>query len=172
MVKILLSILLISVFISCSTSNQSIEQVDSQKEELKRKMFYFENYPVVNSSYKEDIVLLSEDHLAVLKNLFDNNIKMSLKENKYEISVKENTNYSIIISNFEFKEFKIQVDGPELNIITLKVDYKLKAGAFEKVLFEEINKESLEPFDQLICQEMCHTAANNIITKVNSISIR
>ena len=172
MIKVLVSILLISFFVRCSTSNKSKESVKQKEKMLKKTIFYLEDYPIINSSYKEDVVFLNENHLKALKGLFDNDVKLLMDQNQFILSEKKESNYKLIITKFDFKEFKIQVDGPQLNVSTLRVDYRLETGGLEKNLFEEVNKESLEPFKQLVFQEMCNLAANNIVNKLSLLSIQ
>lgn len=166
MIRGLTIVLLILTLVYCSTSKFALERETVKETNLEKTIFYSNKYVVVNSSFNEDARLLNAESLIEIKDFFDNNIYNLLEKNDFSMTNQIESKHTLSILNFNIKEFKLEVEGPQVNVLTLKIDYRLKGGSVDTTLIEEVNKESIVAFDELATMEICRLATNNITKQV------
>lgn len=152
--------LLIIGSISCSTT-KSDTTTDNQNKEL----FFSGDFNIKNASFDEDIHVLTKSNIESLKQIMKNDLVEALKSYKYVVSDKSKGTRLDILKT-DLKEFKIHVEGPSLNVLTFRVDYQLTDNNGTQKYFEEVNKESLEPFETSIIQDISNELINKIVKRI------
>jgi len=175
MIKIGIYFLLLLTFISCSTTNQSIEETENNIDsedlfptEYQKTIYFPLGYPIFNVSNDEDIKLLVKEHPDFLKNYFDDFIT-SLLNDEYTISESDlNSNYHFLIKELTFKEFKLEVDGPKVNVALVRLDYVIQTPQKDTSLFETVTKESIPAFEESIFEDMCQQLSVKVMSDINA----
>ena len=168
MVKGLVFFIAFGLFIGCASSKKVTDTALSPVNTIFKDCYFTATYPISCSSETEDIVLVSKHDLATLSSLFNDGVARLANENGYNLVNDSTTSLQLIITQFDVKEFILYVDGPAVNVMSLKIEYKIKTSDLVKVLVEEINIESLKPFEKSILNEMCSKAAENMMNKLNA----
>ena len=171
---IVLTFILPLFMIGCSSTSQTTSDSDNSDTGSEtitgydRTLCFPLNYSVVNMSNTEDIKLLVKGQPDLLKDFFDT--YMSEQMSSFDLTlVEDKCNYEIDVEELIFKEFKIQVEGPEVNVAMVHIDYILKTPLKDTLLFSEINKESIPPFEPTVFQDMCNELAVDVLTKIKRI---
>lgn len=166
-----LSIIIISCLISCSTAEPSSEVKNKVTADpmlaidFPNSICYPLDYAVFNISNDEDIKLLINEHPNFLKSHFNTSLENLFTDNRIKV-VDQNCIQSLLIKELTFKEFKIQVNGPEVNVATVRVDYIFKSENIDTVLFETIEKESIPEFHEEVFEEMCNELSLKLIKRI------
>lgn len=166
---------IIGFFISCSTTGSSIEKDKNKAKPNSRFPINFPKsicfplgYSVFNISNDEDIKILVNEQPNFLKSHFNTSLEKLLKEDKISITDK-NCSYALNVKELTFKEFKIEVSGPVVNVATVRIDYYFKTPNLDTVLFDMINKESIPEFDKTIFNEMCEELSVKVMTNIKAL---
>lgn len=158
-------LLILIGLLSCSTAKK-----DFSKNEKSQKSIYlsgdFEFLNIINSSFKEDINILTTNNIKTVSKLLKNNLINVLKSYNYQITYNKNSEIDLSILKTDLKEFKIHVDGPSLNVVTVKINYQVGKGGSVNKYFEEVNEESLAPFTAEVFQNLCNKAINKIVKRI------
>ncbi len=158
----------------CSSTNQTSSDSDTSGIETEaiegydRTLCFPLNYSVVNMSNTEDIKLLVKGQPDLLKDFFDTYMSEQMPSFDFTL-VDEKCNYEIDVEELIFKEFNLQVEGPEVNVAMVHIDYIFKTALKDTLLFSEINKESIPPFEPTVFQDMCNELAVDVLTKIKRI---
>ncbi len=158
MIRLIVLIICYYFFTSCATSSSSIESnaeiIDDSPIILSKSINFPLDYEVFNISNDEDIKLLINRNPIFFKKRYDRKLKKQLVKNRIKL-LKEQATYKIDIKQLTFKEFKIQVSGPEVNVATVRVDYVLTTPTLDTLMFNEVNRESIPDFKEVVFKEMC-----------------
>jgi len=171
-------VLSISLFLSCSSTSSSASQSEETKEEnlpivYPKTICFPLGYPTFNISNDEDIKLLIKEHHDFLKEFFDISVQEYLPTKQFQlVTTDQNCTYQLLIKELAFKEFKLEVDGPTVNVATVRADYEFISPQLDTLLFAEINKESIPPFEETVFQDMCNELAVKIVDKIDQLTIK
>jgi hypothetical protein len=172
MIKYCIYFLIIGCFISCATTGSYSEKDKSNAKSdssfpinFPKTICFPLGYSVFNISNDEDIKLLVNEQPNFLKKHFNTSLEKLLKKDKISI-IDDNCSYTLKVRELTFREFKIEVSGPYVNVATVRIDYHLNTPNMDTVLFDMINKESISDFDQTIFEEMCEELSKDVMTNI------
>ena len=169
MVKNYIYIIIVIFFISCITTESSVENevelASIEPIDFPKSICFPLDYSVFNISNDEDIKLLVNEQPNFLKNHFDTSLEKLFRNNKIKV-VEEGCIHNLSVKELTLKEFKIQVNGPEVNVATVRVDYVFKSSTIDTVLFESIDRESIPEFEKEIFEEMCEELSLKLVERI------
>ncbi|MCT4581035.1 MAG: hypothetical protein N4A35_06420 [Flavobacteriales bacterium] len=151
--------LLIIGLISCSTTKTETTTAE-------KTVFFDLDYSVVNASFEEDIILLNNDNMKTVVQVLNERVEEKLLQKGYNFKEKSAAKQLLIIKQLTFKEFKIHVNGPPLNVTEIKVDYQVVQETNKSVYSETYSKESKEAFELSTIEELVHIVADSLVKKV------
>lgn len=157
------------MIISCSPKKETTATKDetTEKKVYKKTLFIPLDFKMKNLTLDEDVKLLPSSNLSLYKTFFEESLLNSLHQRGFEIVRSQaESNYQIIIKDFSLKEFKLQVDGPSVNVATSVIKYSFVMPNKERTLFNEVNKESVEPFEESVFQDVVSELAYKMTTKI------
>ncbi len=174
MVKISIYIIAVILMVfSCSPKKEVASKVtETRTKKVYEKTIYFnENYTIENLTLEVDKVLLTNKDLSIYKVFFEEELLPTLKEKGFEIvKSEEESNYQLNVKKFSLKEFKLQVDGPSVNVVESKIDYELSFPNGSKGFSEVVNKENILPFEGFIFQDMVTELSFKVVENLERIA--
>lgn len=145
-----------------STKTESVKKVEVEN----KSIFFTGNFNIINTSFKEDVSILTSEYIDGLSKLMKEDLDSLFKSYGYHTTEIKDKVLSLNIIKTDLKEFKIHVNGPSVNVATIRLDYQIIKDGVIKESYEEINKESLDPFTDIVFQNMCNQAINNLVKKI------
>jgi len=171
MIKTVINISIIALMaISCSPKKEATvaKKPERVKEKVyKKTLFINTEYKINNLTLKEDVQLLTSDDLSLYNTFFEEGLQYSLKEKGFElVKTSAESNYQIEITNFSLKEFKLQVDGPSVNVAHSEISYNFVTPTNKTILVDAISKESIEPFEGFVFQDLVNELSIKLANKI------
>ena len=153
-----------------TTSKEEVKEETAQKKVYKKTLFIPLEYELTNLTLEEDVRLLPGSNLSLYKTFFNESLLNSLTQKGYEIVKSQaESNYQITIEKFSLKEFKLQVDGPSVNVASSVIKFSFVTPSKKNILFSEVNKESITAFDESVFQDVVSELAFKIVNKLDRL---